>query len=607
MHLSLLHHGHLNTKKRNGHYTFSKVSLFCKSFICSLNKLGLCYSELTTRIPKSGSSYVYTYSTLGELCGFIAGWNMLIEHVIGASITAKAWSQYTDHLFNGTVHRYIYIQADNKGTKFDIKCLNCITSQCLIHSQLDNVTSAIAIILTTLSVFMTFCIICVGFFHVKHENWTDPPGFFPNGLQGTLCGTSLLFYVFASADRIACSSEETKDPTKVVPTGICFTLAMTSILLFCVSIAVTLCFPGNLFPESVALPIIFRNRGIEGADSLITIGGMVALFVACVCTMYSIARLLYGISSDGLLFHPFKLVNELTGTPIYSIIFAFLVSAVVMLSMSLELLILINSVSTLISSILVSICVICLRYQQDQIGLRQEYEEPSIDQAVLCTEFVYASFLADPKINNNETPMEGKEDKCCQQNSLMYGSMDQNNSFNRAPRGSTYRKMDSMINNTPNGSSSSLFPLPTNHTIDPTHATWMKVNSSLVAYTVASVILSLMIDLNLRQCCSYGPSWWRVTIIILSIVTLLVSFIIIARQPQNRAKLIFKTPYVPVVPLVSILFNAILLATIPYEAWVRFAVGLCTGIVIYISYGIRHSEERKIDEQEVILYEITEN
>jgi Amino acid permease len=56
--------------------------------------VGLCYAELATLLPVSGSTYTYTYATLGEIFAWIIGWDLILEYAMGASTVAVGWSGY---------------------------------------------------------------------------------------------------------------------------------------------------------------------------------------------------------------------------------------------------------------------------------------------------------------------------------------------------------------------------------------------------------------------------------------------------------------------------------------------------------------------------------
>ncbi|WP_395045653.1 amino acid permease, partial [Flavobacterium sp.] len=65
---------------------------------------GLCYAELSSSIPISGSAYTYTYATMGELLAWIIGWDLILEYAVGAATVGIAWSEYLNNFLVNVLH-----------------------------------------------------------------------------------------------------------------------------------------------------------------------------------------------------------------------------------------------------------------------------------------------------------------------------------------------------------------------------------------------------------------------------------------------------------------------------------------------------------------------
>jgi APA family basic amino acid/polyamine antiporter len=55
----------------------------------------------------------------------------------------------------------------------------------------------------------------------------------------------------------------------------------------------------------------------------------------------------------------------------------------------------------------------------------------------------------------------------------------------------------------------------------------------------------------------------------------------------------FKTPFVPFIPILSALVSLALMASLPFDTWLRLVIWMAIGLVIYFAYGYKHSELRK--------------
>jgi APA family basic amino acid/polyamine antiporter len=65
--------------------------------------------------------------------------------------------------------------------------------------------------------------------------------------------------------------------------------------------------------------------------------------------------------------------------------------------------------------------------------------------------------------------------------------------------------------------------------------------------------------------------------------------VIILRRTRPDLHRAFKTPWVPVVPILSVCASLWLMLNLPAETWLRFAIWLVIGFFVYFLYGRSHS------------------
>ena len=60
----------------------------------------ICYAEMASAVPVSGSSYSYAYTTLGEFVAMGIGACPLLEYGVSISAVAVGWSGYVNKLLD---------------------------------------------------------------------------------------------------------------------------------------------------------------------------------------------------------------------------------------------------------------------------------------------------------------------------------------------------------------------------------------------------------------------------------------------------------------------------------------------------------------------------
>ncbi|XP_017918521.1 PREDICTED: cationic amino acid transporter 3-like [Capra hircus] len=548
-------------------YEAGPAIVICYLLACLSTLLsGLCYAELAARVPCSGSAYLYSYVTMGQLCAFITGWNLILSYVMGTACVSRAWSAAFDSLignhisqaFQGTFSLNVpYFQA-TYADFFALGLVLLLTGLLFLGARESTLVNKV---FTGLNLLVLSFTILSGFIKGDLHNWKlteedyrlatsgssdayslgplGSGGFLPFGFEGILQGAATCVYAFVGFDVIATTGKEAQDPRRSIPLGIVITIFIGFLAYFGVSAALTLMVPYyQIQPQSPLLQAFLHVRW-NPARYVVAVGTLCALTSSLLGTMFTMPRLIYAMAEDGLLFRGLAQLHGRRGTPIWAILVSGMLAAVLALLLELIDLVYLVSIGTLLAYSLVAFSVLVLRYQPEQNLSKNEKIDDEID---------ISQWEASP--------------------------------WEPASEAGTSRTLKTLW-----------FPTGTTPTLKSGH----------IVYGCASLLVLLLIILSLvlaqwpSQVFSGDPVLTTVAVLLLLLITGVT--VIIWRQPQDPTALHFKVPALPVLPLVSIFVNIYLLMQMNTGTWVLFGVWMAVGFAIYFGYGIRHSLEENNDKQ----------
>jgi solute carrier family 7 (cationic amino acid transporter), member 2 len=125
----------------------------------------------------------------------------------------------------------------------------------------------------------------------------------------------------------------------------------------------------------------------------------------------------------------------------------------------------------------------------------------------------------------------------------------------------------------------------------PTPYTSGLVTIFVTLYACLCIWMSLIISLMGSKLLNADPL--AITLLVIPIVGIVITLIIISRQPRSAKILTFSVPFTPWFPALSIMINIYLMVELDVMTWIRFAVWIAVGLLIYFFYGYRNSNERK--------------
>ncbi|GAA5165006.1 amino acid permease [Pseudonocardia eucalypti] len=336
------------------------------SFVLAAVVAGLtavCYAELASAVPVSGSAYTYAYTTLGELAAMVVAACLLLEYGVSASAVAVGWSQYLnqllDNVFGVRIPQALAAAPEAGGwVNVPAVVLVALCALLLVRGTAESARANAAMVLVKLAVLVLFVVVGVRGWNADHL-----AHFAPYGVAGIYGAAGVIFFSFVGLDNVATAGEEVKNPRRTMPLAIMIALAVVTLVYVAVALVAVAAQERSKFDgQEAGLAAILQDIvGSTWPGTVLAAGAIISIFSVTLTALYSQTRILFAMSRDGLLPPVFRRVNPRTLTPVRNTVIVASAAAVLAGFLPIEFLAEMTSIGTLVAFIVVSIGVVVLR------------------------------------------------------------------------------------------------------------------------------------------------------------------------------------------------------------------------------------------------------
>ncbi len=385
-------------------------SFIIAGLVCAV--AALCYAEMASMVPVSGSAYTYSYAVMGELLAWMVGWALVLEYAVAAGAVSVGWSGY----FVGLLREYLGIALPQElvnanaliahiklafgaapstelATAIDVGgyinlpafIIALLVTWLLVIGTRESAMVNAVLVVVKITALTVFCVLALP---VMNSANFEP--FAPLGFGGISAAAASIFFAYVGFDAVSTAAEETKNPQRNMPIGLIGSLAICTVFYLLVASGVI----GSVGAQPVydaagkgispgdatamaaacataageavvcskeALAWTLREIGWQQIGNLVGLAAGLALPSVVLMMMFGQTRIFFVMSRDGLLPEALSRIHPKYHTPHLVTIITGIVVAVFAALFPVGALADISNSGTLFAFAMVAIAVMVLR------------------------------------------------------------------------------------------------------------------------------------------------------------------------------------------------------------------------------------------------------
>ncbi|MGP9032858.1 amino acid permease [Glutamicibacter mysorens] len=326
------------------------------------------YAEMAGMVPVSGSSYSYSYATLGEGMAWVCGWCLVLEYAVSAAAVAVGAGSYVNQTLEifGLALPQALAAGPGEGGIINLSALIVVilATLLLVRGARESALANTVMVIVKIAILVFFVVVAFTAFNAG--NFAP---LLPMGAAGVTGAASMVFFSYIGFDAASTAGEEAKNPQKDLPRAIMIAMVLVTAIYVLVAVAAIGAREWEWFADSEAalVQIVSEITGQKWIVLAFALASVIAIVSVVLTTLYGQTRILLSMGRDGLIPRFFAKISPSTRTPVIGTYVTGAVVAIAASLIPLGQLAEATSIGTLFAFSLVGVSVIYLRKTQPDI------------------------------------------------------------------------------------------------------------------------------------------------------------------------------------------------------------------------------------------------